>query len=279
MSKGEHWRNALIWAAVCFVFMGLFMFGVVTLFRRGGVGEVLKSGEQIVIVVGSLIFSTALVGFAKRKSPISLRSLRNYLIWNVLAMATFALIWWGYVAFDGKLSLSKLGVSARIALFLGLALIFLASQGFLMFAAAHTRGRLLTEAQTETLRDQGRASIYSWIVVVAQGLTLILLSLAGPGRVLSPGIALAGVLVLLTLRIALSFAVWRLLDELSRTLARETGHAAFYMVFFIGGGWEILAHLGFVRAPAPLDWLTILIVITFVASFIAAGRCGLLEER
>jgi len=38
----------------------------------------------------------------------------------------------------------------------------------------------------------------------------------------------------------------------------------------------MLAHLGFVAAPAPLDWLTLFIVLLFVASVVAAGRRKLL---
>ena len=62
-------------------------------------------------------------------------------------------------------------------------------------------------------------------------------------------------------------------------MSRETGNAAFYLIVVIGGGWAILAHLGFVPAPAPLDWLTMITLTMFAASFIVVGRRGLLKRR
>ncbi len=44
------------------------------------------------------------------------------------------------------------------------------------------------------------------------------------------------------------------------------------MILVLGGSWAMLAHLGFVAAPAPLDWLTLFAVLLFAASFIAVGR-------
>ena len=44
----------------------------------------------------------------------------------------------------------------------------------------------------------------------------------------------------------------------------------------MGGGWAVLAHLDFAEAPAPLDWVTMLTVLMFVASFIVLGRRKLL---
>jgi hypothetical protein len=49
------------------------------------------------------------------------------------------------------------------------------------------------------------------------------------------------------------------------------------LIVAIGGGWSILAHLCFVLAPTPLDWLTMFTLIMFAASFIAVGRRGLLQ--
>jgi hypothetical protein len=71
---------------------------------------------------------------------------------------------------------------------------------------------------------------------------------------------------------------WRLSDELGRTLTYETGNMSFYLVLVLGGAWATLAHLGFLAAPAPLDWLTMFIVSMFVASFIVLGRRKLLTR-
>jgi hypothetical protein len=180
-------------------------------------------------------------------------------------------------AFTGKVSLSAIGVSATIALVLGMVLLVFAILGLLRLAAAHAPGSALPPEETDANLELGRARLYSLIVIAAMGLTLILLSLARPGGALTPTITLVAVLVLLGIVTVLTFAVWPLLDELSRTMSRETGNAAFFLIVVIGGGWSILAHLGFVLAPTPLDWLTMFTLIMFAASFIAVGRRGLLQ--
>jgi len=60
-------------------------------------------------------------------------------------------------------------------------------------------------------------------------------------------------------------------------LSYETGNMAFYLTLVVGGGWALLAHLRFVAAAAPLDWLTMLTAVSFVAGVITAGRRKLLS--
>lgn len=272
------WRNALTWAAVGFVFLGLVMLGAVALLQDGGVSAVIESGK-IAVMAAALIFATMLVGFSKRNSPLGPRTLRNFLLSNAVALAIFALAAWGYGALAGTVSPGAMGVSAKVALVVGTALFGLGVLCVAVVTAAHSRGGFLDPEQAEDTREQGRATIYSAIWMAATGLTLALLSLAGPGGALSPTIALAGSAVLLGIATVATFAVWPLLDELSQAMSREAGNAAFYLIFAIGGGWAILAHLGLVRVPTPLDWLTMLVVTSFAASIIAIGRRGLLKPR
>ena len=110
------------------------------------------------------------------------------------------------------------------------------------------------------------------------GLLLIVLMLARPAGVLSPAAAVVGALVLIAVLTVLGIAVWRLMDELDRTLSHEAGNMAFYLILALGGGWAMLAQLGFVAGPAPLDWLTLFTVLMFVASFVAVGRRRLLAR-
>jgi hypothetical protein len=182
-------------------------------------------------------------------------------------------------AFTDARSLNALGVSATIALGLGVVLLLFAFMGLLRLAAAHAPGTVLPAEEMDANLERGRPRLYSLIVIAAMGLTLVLLSLAGPGGALPPATALVAVVVLLGIATGLTIALWPLLDELPRTMSRETGNAAFYLIVGIGGGWAILAHLGFVPAPTPLDWLTMFTVIMFSASFIAVGRRGLLQSR
>ena len=71
------------------------------------------------------------------------------------------------------------------------------------------------------LRDRGRLILCSLAWMAVSGLLLIMLGVAGPGGMLSPGAALAGALILSPVLIALGIAAWRLSDELARTLANE----------------------------------------------------------
>ena len=171
-----------------------------------------------------------------------------------------------------------MSISEWVAAVLGCVLIFFALMGSFALASAHSGANLIeNEEAADQLRERGRLHLYSLAWMLACGLSLIGLSLAGSGSLLSPAPTLAGVLLLIAVAIALSIAVWRLMDELDRTLSQEAGNIAFYLILLFGGGWAMLAHLGFVPGPAPLDWLTMFTVTMFAAAFIAAGRRKLLN--
>ena len=168
-------------------------------------------------------------------------------------------------------------VSEWVAAVLGCLLIFFALMGSLALASVRSGADFIeNEGAAEQMRERGLLHLYSLAWMVPCGLSLIGLSLAGPGGFLSPAPALVGVLLLIAIAIVLSIAVWRMMDELDRTLSQEAGNIAFYLILLVGGGWAMLAQLGFVPGPAPLDWLTMFTVIMFVASFIAVGRRKLL---
>src|SRR6185437_8638069 len=154
-------RNALIWAAVAFVFIGAAMAVVISLLRHGGVASVLRSASDTAVVMASLILATVLVAFGQRNVPFKPASLLRFVAWNALAIAIIAVINWGLGATAGRLHLNTMGLSAKIALFLGLALLFFATFGFLTVAAAHLRGRLLTPEQSEDILEGRRAQILS----------------------------------------------------------------------------------------------------------------------
>ena len=281
MATGEHtpkW-NGLTWFAIGLVAYGLVMSGAVTLLSHGGLPDALKKSPGTgAILALSLLLASLMNGFGQRNLPVNSRTFGNFLIWNGTGISLVALVMWGLHAFAGDAAFKALNRSAVIALWTGLVLFFLAATGLLHVAAARARPRLLTAEQSEAILERTRALIYGFLGIAAMGLTLVALSLAGPGGPLSPVAALAAILVLIAIRATSSFKTRPLLDELSKTVARETGVGAFYLILIIGGGWSALAQLGFVAALAPLDWLTLLTVTMFMASFIAAGRRGLLTQ-
>lgn len=272
------WRNFMIWSAVGGIVYVLAVLGISSLRHEGVLGTIFKS-EKVAALTGlGLILSAAWVGFSSRNSPISLRNVRKFLISSAVAVAICALPLWGFPALIRTVSLSTMGVSEMVAALLGLTLLIFALLFTLPLAAAHAGARFMPAESVAEVRRRGRSPIYSLIATAAMGLTLILLSFAGPGGALSPAVGLAVVLVLLAITTALSFAAWPLMDEMSHTISRETGNAAFYLILLLGGGWAMLAHLGFVAGPTPLDWLTMFALFMFVASFIAAARRGLFKR-
>ena len=270
------WRNFAIWSTVGAVFYVLIVSGISLILN--GEGPIAIARSDVAALVGlALIFSATSVGFSMRNSPINARRVRNFLITSFVALAVFLLGVWGFSRFVGPGVRDALDVSEWVAAVLGCLLIFFALMGSLALASVRSGADLIeNEGAAEQMRERGRLYLYSLAWMVACGLSLISLSLAGPGRLLSPAPALVAVLLLIAVAIGLSIAVWRMMDELDRTLSQEAGNIGFYLILLTGGGWAMLAHLGFVPGPAPLDWLTMFTVIMFVASFIATGRRQLL---
>jgi uncharacterized membrane protein len=263
-------RNFAAWSAVGAVLYILVVWVATARLHQDVMGAILQPTKVTAELGLCLILSMAVTGFANRKRPISLRTLRNFLIQNAVAIGAFLLTIWGFSALARTSTVSISGWAAAI---MGATFVVLAVLGSLATASAHTGLDLIDdEMAAEELRERGRSFLYSFIWMAACGLLLIGLSLAGPGGLLPPPIALAGALVLIVVLVVLGIAARRLSDELARTLSRETGNIAFHLILVLGGGWAMLAHLGFVPAPAPLDWLTMFIVLMFVAAFIAVGR-------
>ena len=269
------WRTVAAWSAVGGGFYILVVWGVIAFLHQDAIGVILRPTKVTAELGLALIFSMAVAGFSNRKRAVSLRNLRNFLIQNAVAVIAFLLVIWG---FGGLARAGAVGVSAWVAAATGATLVVMASLGLLAVASAHSGADLLDGDAAEELRERGRLFLYSFAWTIACGLLLIVLALAGPAGPLSPAAALAGALGLIVALIVLGVAVRRLSDELARTLSNEAGNIACYLILALGGGWAILAHLGFVAAPAPLDWLTLFILLLFVASFIAAGRRKLLTR-
>jgi hypothetical protein len=266
------WRNFAAWSLVAGIFV-LAVWGGIMLVRGDVVDATLPSPKVAATLGLSLIFAMVVTGFTGRKRPLSLRGFRNYLILNAVGLALFLSAIWGFKSFGGAM-----GVSEAVAAVTGLVLILIASIGIVVTASVRAGADLVDdEMAADDMRERGRLMLCSLAWIVVCGLLLIGLSLAGPGGLLPPAVALAGALVLIAILVVLGIAAWRLSDELARTLSHETGNMTYYLIVTVGSGWAILAHLGFVAAPAPLDWVTLFTVAIFAASFIVLGRRKLLR--
>ena len=268
------WRNVAAWSAVAACFYIPVMLVGIALVNRHALGMIFPPTQGTAQLSLVLLLTMTVVGFSNWRRPLGLRTFRNFLIQNAVAIIAFLLVIWGFSALAAT---SAVSVSEWVAAVTGATLIVLASVGTLVTASAHTRADLINdEVAAEDMREGGQLFRYSIVWMAACGLLLIGLSLAGPGGLLSPAIALAGALLLIAILAVLGVIVWRLSDELAHTLSHETGNMAFYLILVLGGGWTMLAHLGFLAAPAPLDWLTLFTVLMFAASFIVVGRRKLL---
>ena len=273
------WRNFWAWSAVGAIVCTLAMWGGISILHQEGVGAVLQSGQAAGILSLCLIFAIAVVGFGNRSRPFSLRTLRNFVIRDAVGIVACLLFVWGFSTLAASGALVGMGTSEWAAAATGSALIIIALLGILATASVRAGADFVDdEMAADDMRERGRLILCSLVWIAACGLLLIGLSLSGPGGLLSPATALSGALVLIAVLTVLGIAAWRLSDELGRTLSHETGNMAFYLVWVLGGGWAMLSHLGFVARPTPLDWLTMFIVLMFVAGVIATGRRKLLTR-
>jgi len=180
-------RNFAAWSAVGAILYILVVW-VATARLHQDVMDVILRPTKVTAELGLfLICSMAVTGFTNRKRPISLRTLRNFLIQNAVAIIAFLLVIWGFSALART---STVTVSGWTAAMVGATLVVLAVLGTLATASAHTSLDLIDdEMAAEELRERGRSFFYSFLWMIACGLLLIGLSLAGPGGLLSPTVA------------------------------------------------------------------------------------------
>lgn len=269
------WRNVAAWSAVAAIPYILAMGVALTLMHRDGIRAIARPDVALVLCL-SLIAATAVVGVTRRRRALDARNFRNFLIGDTLAVSLFLLAIWTFRTLGGA---RAMGASEAFAAFTGLTLILSALAGILVTASARAGTDLTGDDVTaEEMRERGKLFFSSFLWLAVCGLLLIGLSVSGPEGPLPPSVALPGALALIAALTGLGIAAWRLSDELGRTLSHETGNMAFYLIVMVGGGWSVLARLGFVAGPAPLDWVTLFAVLLLLASVIALGRRKLLAR-
>lgn len=200
---------------------------------------------------------------------------RDWLI--KLGLAAAANILFAALMIEGSAALERSeavrpgGVSETFAMWVGVLHI---SFGLTAAAIRASAFFLRNSEDAEDIRREGRALLLGAGALIAAGSSLILLSLAGPGRLIPPAAGLAGGLLLSGFASILVAVRLSGMDELNRGMARESGYFAFTAFTWIGGIWAMLAHLGFVLAPEPLGWLALLGAVSFVAGLVATARRG-----
>lgn len=185
----------------------------------------------------------------------------------------------GMMRFIGSEAVGGLEKSATVAAIVAVLYLVIGLGVALGTASPALGARFLNVEDVDELREQQKVLSLSSVAMVLWGAALLALALAAPDGPLPQTLALviaAGGMVVGT---ALSVLVYRASDELMLAINLEGGALSYGLVFVLVGGWAILAHLGYVAGPGPLDLLSMFYVLVLAASFIAVGRRGMLTVR
>jgi hypothetical protein len=213
------------------------------------------------------------------KTPATPRWVRKLLIPAALGGLIGFAAATGTMHFMDSPLIGGLGKSAAVAAVIGVMYAVIGLGVGLGAASPKAGARFLNVEDADELREQQKVLTLSGVAMVLWGASLVALALAAPGGPVPQAAALvvgAGGLLVGTV---LSVAVYRSCDELMRAINLEAGALSYGLVLMFGGGWAMLAHLGYAAAPAALDWLSLFYVLVLVASFIAVGRRGMLMPR
>ncbi len=175
--------------------------------------------------------------------------------------------------------LGELSASREIACLV--ALVYLLTAGAIAIGLVNPKAgaRFLNVEDPEELDEQRGMLLYSTIGMAVAGLALLIVALSSKSGPIDPMAALVSYTVLSVLAVFTSLKSIKFQDELMRAVGKEAGSTSFYLVVLVGGTWALLAHLGFVGGPAPLDWLTMFWALMLLAAFIVTGRRGMLAMR
>lgn len=191
----------------------------------------------------------------------------------------------GFLGALGMMSLADSGTigtldaSAEIASLVGLVYLLTAVAILVGLAAPKAGATFLNVEDADEIREQKAMLGYSATGMGAAGLALVVVALSGPDSLIDPAAALIVYAVLTVIALVVSLKSRRHQDELMRALGQECAGLGFYLLVFIGGTWALLAQLGYVAAPAPLDWLTMMWGLLLLAAFIVVGRRGMMTMR
>lgn len=172
-----------------------------------------------------------------------------------------------------------LSTSAEIATLIGAFYMLLSvfvGGGTMMPSAG---AKLLNVEDADELREQRALLLQSSYAVGLWGMALLVLALSGSIAMLTPAVSLAAAGVLYALGVYFVVRSYGASDELMMAVNREAGNWSYGLVFVFLGGWSAIAHAGYISAPAPLDVLSAFYAMVLIATFIAAGRRGMLRVR
>lgn len=184
-----------------------------------------------------------------------------------------------FISLTDSGAIGDLDPSQLVAGMIALIYVLMAAPIGIGLLAPKAGAAFLNVEDADEMREERGQLFCSFLGMAGAGAALLVAALAGPGGMIdaTTGLTLfAGLTVFTTV---LSLWMTGRQDELMRAVSRETAAIAFYVVGTVGTLWALLAHLEFVAAPAPLDWLSIFWGGILLAAFIGVGRRGMLAMR
>lgn len=175
--------------------------------------------------------------------------------------------------------LEAISLSTGAALFVGS--IYLLMGIFVLAGLINPKlgAKVLNVEDAEEIAEQKAMFVNSGAALALWGAALAALALAAPVGPLGTPAALLLATGGLLAGIWFGWQAYRLSDELWLALNFESAALSYSLVFAVLGGWGMLAHLGYVAGPQPLDLLTACYVLVLVASYIVIGKRGMLKVR
>lgn len=175
--------------------------------------------------------------------------------------------------------LEAISPSTGAALLIGV--IYLMMGTFVLAGLINSKlgAKVLNVEDAEEIAEQKAMFVNSGAALALWGAALAALALAAPvGPLAAPAALLlaAGGLLGGTW---FGWQAYRLSDELWLAVNLESAALSFSLVFAVLCGWGMLAHLGYIAGPQPLDLLTACYVLMLVASYIVIGKRGMLKVR
>lgn len=169
----------------------------------------------------------------------------------------------------GAVALAAVGlVYVAMGLFVGLGLVF-----------PGLGAKLLNVEDQDDLTDQRTILTGSAVGSTFLGAALMLVAVSGPQGLVPGVVAVSALGLAIVLLCAITILQWRHYDELMRGVSMEASAFMVGILFPAVSLWAVLAHIGHAAPIDPLGLIALLAGSMLLATFIAAGRRGLLMPK
>lgn len=139
--------------------------------------------------------------------------------------------------------------------------------------------KILNVADRGDLENQRALLGGSTLAMAALGGAMVLLAIGGPGGQVPGALAVSALALALVLMAAITVLQRKHYDELMSQVSLESSGLMLAIAAPVLMVWSALAHTGLATALDPLGVIALLAGAMLLASFVAAGRRGLLTQR